>query len=220
MTEVLAIMPCMGRKEQTIRNVRRLYEHAGRVDWLLYLVSGSADGGLLVDVAREVAQISSYSPTLWTTKEPQLTYWEAMQQVTQRVDAPLVVNLANDLLPGHLWLERGVRAYRARFGDGDGLLGFNDGIHGPGLSPHFMISRGLLQRFGGWPTHYRHNFGDTELCARAQALNLYGKAPWAVLYHDHAITGASDDAVYAAGRATADADARLFERRRASGWTL
>jgi hypothetical protein len=150
-----------------------------------------------------------------------LTYWQGMSAGTLRIDRDTthIVNLANDLLPGREWLRRGAEAYERRFATGPGLMGFNDGIHGPELSPHFMISVSLLMDFGGWPVWYRHNYGDTELCTRAQEANLYGKAAWAVLYHDHFMTGASRDSVYAEGEAYHVEDRKLFEARRYSQWT-
>jgi hypothetical protein len=212
---IAAIMPCRGRPEQTARNVKRLLATAGRVEWQLWCVAGGEDAmplkGMLDDL------LPAPHNCLWHPKP--FTYWQALEVATQATDAPLLCNLANDLLPGRDWLARCLSAYRARFGDGDGLMGFNDGIHGPLLSPHFLISRGLLARYGGWPVWYQHTMGDAELCERAKADGCYGKAPWAVLYHDHPLVGASHDAVYAAGETSIDADYALFERRMARGWS-
>lgn len=214
MTEVLAIMPCRGRTAQTVANVGRLLETAGAVDWRLICY---ADGDAQVAEALR-ADGALDDRDIWESASSN-GYWHALASVTAgATEGQLLCNLANDLLPGAEWLQRGVAAYRARFGQGNGLLGFNDGIHGPAHSPHFLISRGLLERLGGWPNRYRHNYGDTELCRRAQALGCYAKAPWAVLYHDHPGTGAGDDAVYQAGRAGWGDDQRLFEARRRAGW--
>lgn len=205
-------MPCWGRAEQTVRNVRRLLATAGRVEWQLWcVVSNLHDpmlGSALNDTGARVAFL------------PEFTYWKALDYMVKQIvpDVPLLAGLANDLLPGRDWLARAASEYRCCFGQGDGLMGFNDGIHGEELSPHFLISRGLLDRFGGWPTWYSHNYGDAELCARAQELERYGKAPWAVLYHDHPITGATSDHVYAEGAATNDRDGLLFQQRRAQRW--
>jgi hypothetical protein len=209
---IAAILPCRGRVQQTVRNVRRLLATAGRVEWHLYCV---CDGDRAVFDALRGIEPERMLPVLNTE---QMGYWRALQAETDGTTEPLLVNLANDLLPGREWLARGLAAYRARFGETDGLMGFNDGIHGPEHSPHFIISRSLLDRYGGWPTHYRHNYGDTELCRRAQADGCYGKAPWAVLYHDHELTGADHDAVYAEGAATSDRDRALFDDRRRLGW--
>lgn len=98
------------------------------------------------------------------------------------------------------------------------MLGFNDGHHELMHSCHFLISRALLDRYGGWPTWYDHNYGDTEICQRAIADGVYAKAPWAVLYHDHPYFGGTDDAVYAEGRAQVERDRQLYEQRRRAGW--
>lgn len=206
--DVAAIMPCRGRAEQTGANVRRLLVTAGDVAWHLILVS---DGGDSAPVMSGTSRLISNT---------QIGYWRCLDYATATTDAPLLVNLANDLIPGRHWLARGVAAYRARFGDGDGLMGFNDGLHGPEHSSHFLISRGLLERYGGWPIWYSHNFGDTELCRRAQQDGCYGKAPWAVLFHDHLENGAPDDAIYQEGRASYERDALLFEERRRAGWPI
>lgn len=209
---VAAILPCRGRLAQTVRNVRRLLATAGYRDWRLTCIGGEDEADVLRACGQEGAHVR------YMLGHTRLTYWQALAEETALTDAPLLCNLANDLLPGQHWLRRAVEAYHATFGDGDGLLGFNDGHHPVGHSCHFLISRALLARYGGWPTWYDHNFGDTELCARAIADGCYAKAPWATLYHDHVYFGGEDDAVYAEGRALQDRDYRLFEHRRAHGW--
>lgn len=207
---IAAIMPCRGRPEQTIANVKRLLATAGKVEWDLHLVVGG-EPELAAQLRGLVEKL-----TIWPNR---LTYWEALTLITADTYTPLLCNLANDLLPGRDWLARGLAAYRARFGDGDGLMGFNDGVHGPELSPHFLISRVLLERYGGWPVRYKHAYGDTELCVRAQQDGLYGKAPWACLYHNHPFLGAENDSVYDEGMASLGEDRALFYQRRAQGWT-
>ena len=102
-------------------------------------------------------------------------------------------------------------AYQTTFGDGPGLLGFNDGHHETEHSCHFLISRTLLDDYGGWPVWYDHNYGDTELCQRAIADGLYAKAPWATLFHDHPYFGGDDDAYTPRGGQGSDQDLALFE---------
>lgn len=213
--DVAAIMPCRGRAEQTVANVRRLLATAGDVSWQLVLVC-DGDRDVYNALRRELPDV-----TVGGAQVAQ-GYWRCLDQGMrqQAPDATHLINLANDLIPGRHWLARGVAAYRARFGDGDGLMGFNDGLHGPEHSSHFLISRALLERYGGWPIWYSHNFGDTELCRRAQQDGCYGKAPWAVLFHDHLENGAADDAIYQEGRASYERDARLFEERRRAGWPV
>jgi hypothetical protein len=217
---IAAILPCRGRAEQTVRNVRRLLATAGDVEWRLYLVGSRED-------ILPINGLSDYA-SLMSVQGNRLTYWEALKLMTDEIDrtqqhlrtAPidLIANLANDLLPGQHWLARAASAYRETFGDGPGMVGFNDGHHETGHSCHFLISRSLLDRYGGWPTWYDHNFGDTELCQRAIADGLYVKAPWATLFHDHPYFGGDDDGVYAEGRAKSDHDYQLYEQRRRQGW--
>lgn len=210
---VAAIMPCRGRAEQTIRNVRRLLATAGNVDWSLVLIGTRADLEPLATLA------SLPRVTLIAFPGDRLTYWQAMQLGTQHTDAPLIANLANDLLPGQHWLQRAVAAYQQEWPAPDyGLLGFNDGHHETAHSCHFLIDRDLLTYLGGWPVWYDHAYGDTELCQKTIAWGLYAKAPWATLFHDHPYFGGDDDAVYAEGRRQVDRDYQLYETRRRAGW--
>lgn len=208
---IAAILPCRGRHEQTLTNITRLNAHSGRVHWNLVCVIDRSQDQALGDAIDRLG-----FRVVW--RDAPFTYWQAMAAATAATDQPLLANLANDLLPGRDWLSRCAAAYRARYAEGDGLMGFNDGIHGPQLSPHFLIARRLLARYGGWPTHYQHTMGDAELCERAKADGVYAKAPWAVLYHNHPLLGAAHDDVYAAGEASIDRDYALFHQRLSAGW--
>lgn len=208
---IAAIMPCRGRPEQTITNVRRLLATAGHADWKIIFVGGREEMGVL-------GKLAQYGEGWGNAEAARLTYWQALAHATERTDATHLINLANDLIPGMHWLKRAVTAYQHAFGSGDGLIGFNGDSHEAGHSCHFLISRGLLERYGGWPVWYDHNYGDTELCQRAIADRCYGKAPWAMLFHDHPYFGGQDDAVYAEGRAREARDRALFEERKRLGW--
>lgn len=216
--DVAAIMPCRGRAEQTVENVQRLLAAAGYGDWTLICVSDA-------DEVVATALNGLPAPTGWlevVKMRSQSGYWHCLQTGSERYfagDATHLINLANDLWACDDWLKIAVEEYRALFGNGPGLLGFAGDGHPPQHSCHFLISRDLLARYGGWPTHYQHNFGDTELCLRAQADGLYAKSERAWLEHCHPMLGqGQDDEVYQAGRATFQRDRALFEERRRQGW--
>ena len=209
---VAAIMPCRGRAEQTVRNVKRLLATAGYGDWRLTCIVD--DDPIVAEALRPILHPNDL--VVWGGGPS--GYWKAMRYGTARSEATHLVNLANDLLPGQHWLQRAVAAYQVTFGDGPGLLGFNDGHHETEHSCHFLISRTLLDDYGGWPVWYDHNYGDTELCQRAIADGLYAKAPWCTLFHDHVYFGGTDDEVYQEGRANAGKDRLLYEWRRDHGW--
>lgn len=209
---VAAIMPCRGRAEQTVANVRRLLTTAGDVDWQLICM-----------VDRDPAVMGALANAdlpVWRMDTEKKGYWYALQQATDywRVDFTHIASLANDLIPVGPWLRRAVDAYQSEFGDGDGLIGFNGDGHGVEHSCHFLVSQGLLSRYGGWPRWYHHSYGDNELVARATDDRLYAKAPWSILAHDHPYFGGQDDQVYAEGRAQSERDRQLYEQRRAAGW--
>lgn len=211
---VTCILPVRGRPEQTVQVAARLLETAGDVpaEWI---VSSGADDH---DICQEITiragawrQVGSFGR--------RLTYWQALALATEHSSAPILCCLANDLAPERDWLANGVKAYAARFGGLPGLMGFEGDGHPVHHSCHFLIGRALLAELGGWPVHYDHNYGDAELCLRAQALNRYGKARRAVLRHLHpALSAAQDDAVYREGRAQWHQDRATFERR-AHLWT-
>lgn len=213
MAHVAVILPCYGRHEQTLAYAARLWDVAGAVstaDWLA--VGGTDERATLLALRRQ-----GWRHVLPPTER--LTYWEALATGTGATDAPVLCAVANDVWAGELWLGAALAAYGERFADGEGLLGFAGDGHGVHHACHFLIGRRLLAALGGWPVHYRHNFGDTELCQRAQQLGRYAKARHAVLEHRHVWAGAApDDAVYAAGRAGWAEDEALFSARKARGW--
>ena len=144
--------------------VKRLLATAGDVEWSLTCIGGDSERDVLLACSSAGAKVRHILDT------SRLTHWQAMEAETRislTQSATLIVNLANDLLPGQHWLARAVAAYAQTFGDGPGMVGFNDGHHQTEHSPHFLISRSLLNRYGGWPVWYDHNYGDTELCQRA-----------------------------------------------------
>ena len=219
MLDVAVILPCKGRHEQTIRNAARLKSQAAwKAEW--WAISGPEDARLVNYLQAE----QEWKPL---TVDPAPTYWQALKLASEYIVAkraenliapPLFCAVANDLIPSPHWLKRGMDAYAARFGTEPGLMGFNGDGYGFDHSCHMLIHRDLLAQLGGWPVWYRHNYGDTELCLRAQQLDRYGKAPYAVLYHDHwRFGGGERDEVYAAGDATFDQDRVTFEQRRAEG---
>lgn len=206
---VTCILPVRGRPEQTIAVAEKLQATAGDVPAEWIAVGGAED-------AKTVRALRELGWQHWIGEEPRLTYWQALSKATKHSTAPVLCCLANDLDPAPGWLTNGLAAYAARFGTEGGLMGFAGDGHGPHHSCHFLIGRTFLAELGGWPVHYDHNFGDTELCERAQALGRYGKATRAVLNHRHAGRGlAPNDTVYAEGRARWAQDRATFEARRA-----
>lgn len=207
--KVAAILPCLGREHETLELIPRLRSSAGVKEWKLICIS-DGDHELQTKLAR------IWSPVYCTTE--QVGYWKVLKLGTQEAgDVDLIVNLANDLLPGREWLIRATLAYYNRFGIGEGVIGFNDGVHAGAHAAHMLISRALLKRWFGddyWPMAYQHNFGDTEIVARAQAEKLFAIAPFAVLYHNHPVTGHAMDDVYARSMKTWQQDQQVFEQRK------
>lgn len=211
MANVHVVMPIRGRKEQSVDAMVRLVDSSG-LPARYYAVSGMED----VEVTLAVAGKSGAKPLV--SSSPKLTYWQALNESTKSLDdSALVVNVANDVLPCKNWLLRAHEVYQAH---GDFLVGFNgDGY--VGHSCHFLISMKFIRELGGWPVWYHHNYGDTELCVRANELGRYAKAPWAILFHNHPIvSGQKSDSVYLEGNETASADERMFIARRGKRWSF
>lgn len=209
---VTAIMPCRGRVAQTLTCIEHLQATAGESFELICVVDDDPE------VADAINKLRSFARVIRLSKRG--GYWNALRVGTNASRGHQIVNLANDVLPGHRWLARARETFREKFGEGEGLVGLNDGLHGEEHSCHFLIDRSYLARLGGWPTWYDHNYGDTELCARARSEMRYAKSPWAVLYHHHwAQLGKKlFDRVYAEGGTHSDRDQRLFGLRQAAGW--
>jgi len=216
--QVVAILPCRGRKEQTLECVRRLLatdkmKHG--IQWQLVLVSGNEDADIVESIATSTNVYGIVSP------KPRLSYWEALQEATIAYDAQLYVCLANDLLPSIQWLTSAVAKLNETFSDGHGMVGFNGDGHGNNHACHFLISKTLLDQFGGWPVWYHHNFGDTEFCVRAKDLGRFVKSPFSILFHNHPwISAQKDDEVYQEGRSKFMDDDMLFVRRRQNKWNF
>lgn len=214
--QVVAILPCRGRKEQTLECVRRLLatdrmQHG--VEWRLVVVSGTDDS----DVVESVAQSTNIHGLV--AEKPRLSYWEALQYGTNEFPADYYVCLANDLLPAVQWLTSAMEKMKETFSDGVGVVGFNGDGHQANHACHLVISSKLLDEFGGWPVWYHHNYGDTEICFRAREMGRFVKAPYSILFHNHPwISAQKDDEVYQLGRSKFMDDDMLFVKRRKNKW--
>jgi len=212
---VLAILPCRGRKEITLECVKRLKYTSDGVSFKLVTVSGQEDKNIVLATEKHGA-------VPLVSEKPKLTYWEALELATSKFnDIPIIANLSNDILAGKDWLRRGLISYDQKIGrTNHGLIGFNGDSHGFDNSCHFLIHRNLLNKYGGWPTWYKHNFGDAELCTRAIEDKVYYKDPWALLFHNHAYFYGQerDDAIYKEGREYEQDDEKLFNERKAARW--
>jgi len=216
MLEIVAILPCRGRKEQTLDCVQRLIATSGiphNTYWKLVLISGKEDE----DIVTSVSGVTNVYGIVET--EPVLTYWQALQRASQDFPATHYIMLANDLIPAVNWLTNAIHKLTNTFSDLNGIIGFNGDGHGESHSCHFMISSSLLNDFGGWPVWYHHNYGDTEMCLRANQKGRFVKAPYAILFHNHPwISAHTDDDIYAEGRKRFREDEALFMHRKANGW--
>jgi hypothetical protein len=214
MHRVSVILPLRGRVQRTTALLPRLWATAGYGNWELLLVADDD-----AEVANAVQRLLPRPGVTLIEQCPRGGYWRACQLAMQRASGTLLIALANDLLPCRDWLLTGVQAYTRRFGDGEGLLGANDGIHKGSHAAHFLIHRRMLERYGGWPVWYEHGYGDTELCQRAQAEQKFAIAPFFVLFHDHPIIGGQWDQVYSEGSAASDsADRARYDARARAGW--
>lgn len=213
---IVAILPCRGRKEQTLECVRRLLLTAGAPHndfWKLVLVGGSEDADVVESIASETGVYGLVEA------EERLTYWTALSRATEEYRGTHYICLANDLLPVVNWLQNAVKKMGYSFPDANCVIGFNGDGHDESHSCHFMISKQMLDLLGGWPVWYSHNYGDTEICVRAREMGRYAKAPYAILFHNHPwISAQKDDSVYEQGRANYQVDSKLFHERRNAKW--
>lgn len=205
---LLAIMPCLGRHQITVEAVVRMKATAGTQNFgMVCVVQDDIDLALLLE---------PHCTVLYSKEK--LTYWQALQRASIRWPADLFVNLANDLLPGTMWLQRALGDYLREFHNRGrhGVVGFNDGFTDGSRAAHFIISKTLLQTWFGnslWPVMYNHNFGDTEIVNRAKRMGQFVFSSTAVLYHNHPVNGAPFDDVYKIGMSKWNSDQAVYNSR-------
>lgn len=209
------LLPAKGRPAQTAALIPRLAETAGRVRWeLIVIVDADPEVTKALQPLRHLCKLISLPE--------RVGYWKALAAGTAHARGRLLGNIANDVLPGLAWLARAVRRYDAAFPAQDGVLGWNDGLIFEGHTGHLLLSRALAERWygpAGWPVWYDHLRGDVEICRRAIDAERYVVALDAVLYHNHPVVGQELDGVYRFSHTHQGADAALYARREASGWT-
>ena len=147
------------------------------------------------------------------------TFWEKLNyglELPETQDCDYIVWVGNDHLAGYKWLVTMMVPESLH-----GVVAANDGYQAGALPTCGMIGRKLLDQWygGSFPKCYKHNFGDTEISARARAEGRYFYAFNAVLFHMHPIHGfATNDAVYGKAQEWWGEDQRTFLLRQANGW--
>lgn len=217
MDNIAVIMPIYNRVDQAISAFARLRATAG-VACRFIAVGGSGQTDNLKQIVRAERDVIA----LTSSTRYRLTYWEALQYATAKLPTilpgtALMASVASDVLPAMHWLQRAVQWHQEHRND-DYIVGFNGDGWPEHHACHFLLSVSRLHSLGGWPVWYDHNYGDTELCIRANELGRFYKHPWAILYHDHPVHGGVSDDVYAIGNHSISRDAQLFQQRRNQRW--
>jgi len=205
---VSVLIPCFGRYHQILDLAPRLEMTAGSAYTLVCIVDGdpghpNVPGATMVRLSQRGG------------------YWTALRAGAHAVPADAYAYLANDLLPGVNWLRHAVAMHTGTFPDGDGAVGFWDGVWHGAHASHMLISHSTLTRWYGadlWPICYDHCAGDNELWDRAHEEQRLAVCPSAVLFHNHWRTGMQRDDIYALGRRHQGRDAALWNERKAQGW--
>ncbi len=205
-------MPVRGRHQETLALLPRLASCAGVPYRLTVMVDADPElyGLLRAHLGERV-----------TMNERRQGYWGCLRQGAQRTAGDMIVTLANDLLPGSQWLQRALEAHARTFSGGEGLIGFNDGIHFGEHAAHFLVSRSLLRRWYGedyFPVCYDHTYGDSEMCLRAEQEGKFAVANFALLFHNHPYNGRPSDEIYAEGQAKTEFDKRRYYHRWQNHW--
>lgn len=216
-------MPIKGieRLDATLELIPRLFATTGNV--------GNVNFDLVV-VADEDERLAdavgskNFDGVTLLRNETRLGYWKSLAKGAKETDAPLLINLANDLIPGREWLARGLKTHQAASEhlQRDAIVGFNDGVHPGNHAGHLLIPRAILERWYGndlFPIMYDHLHADVEIVVRAMEEGRFVYSTFAVLFHNHAVNGKPFDPVYKLGHAKEQEDYRLYKQRRANGWT-
>lgn len=222
-------MPIKGieRLDATLELIPRLFAttgNVGNVDFDLVIISDE-DTKLHNAVVHLVKRDESLSKKVQIVQnDSRQGYWKCLAMGARHTDAPLLINLANDLIPGREWLLRGLKTHRAASEhlQRDAVVGFNDGVHPGNHAGHLMIPRSILERWYGndlFPIMYDHLHADVEMVVRAMEEGRFVYSTFAVLFHNHHVNGKPFDPVYKLGHAKEQEDYRLYQKRRANGWT-
>lgn len=203
-----AVLPCHKRLDMTVELIPRLIQTAGMKVQIIAVAGAES-----ADVVRATASAGAFG---MIAKSERLTYWQAMDLATRELpDSAIVANLANDILPVWRWYDH---AYQSIIATDKKVIGFNGDGHDATHACHFMTSMEYIRSLGGWPTWYRHNFGDTEICQRALEQGVFYKNPWAILYHNHPVMGRAIDTAHN-DIPPSHPDHSTFEYRRNNKWT-
>lgn len=219
---VTGLMPIkgIGRKAETLELIPRLFATAGNLGRATFDLVVIADEDELLAAA--VTELNHKGVTV-LRNEKRRGYWNSLAYGATVTDAPLLINLANDLIPGREWLARSLRTFtkaQQTFGR-DPVIGFNDGVHPGNHAGHCLFPRNVLERWYGaslFPTMYDHLHADVELVVRAMEEGRFAYSYFAILFHNHHVNGKPFDPVYQLGHARQHDDYRIFQERRANGW--
>lgn len=219
---VTGLMPIkgIGRKQETLDLIPRLFHAAGR------LQGDTFDLVVIADEDEELADavVGLNMPRVHLIRnQVRKGYWASLTIGAKATDAPLLVNLANDILPAREWLSRGLKVYeRAKRELGkEPIIGFNDGVHPATHAGHCLFPRVVLENWYGanlFPDAYDHLYADTEIVMRAMQEKRWAYSIFAQLFHNHIVNGKPHDPVYALGHAKETQDHATFQRRMANGW--
>lgn len=210
----------MARAKETLELIPRLFATAGNLN------GNTFDLIVLADEDEELAQLVEshrFGKTQLIRNETRLGYWKSLSKGAQQTDAGLLVTLANDLIPGVNWLQRGLSCYAKASNDfgKPALVGFCDGVHLGNHAGHILAPRSLLQTWYGnalFPVMYDHLHADVEMVMRAIEEKRWAYSIYAWLFHNHHVNGKPFDPVYQLGHARQHDDYRIFQERRANGW--
>lgn len=217
---VTGLMPVKGRLEQTMELIPRLFATVGNLGNARFdLVVIADDDKPIFDAVKA----ANFPNVTLVSNVPRKGYWNSLAEGAKHTDAPMLINLANDLIPGREWLSRGLKCYQKASSElgRSVMVGFNDGVHPGNHAGHIMVPRKMLEGWYGdtlFPTMYDHLHADVELVLRAMEQGAFVYSIYAWLFHNHIVNGKPFDPVYSLGHARQHEDYQTFQRRHANGW--
>lgn len=217
---ISVLLPTLHRPQMAAAAVQSLYETIGEhaVELVVAVDDEPADGP--TEQAIEAVLLPDAS-VVWSRSGSPQGCSAAWNRALRRSTGDPVVFAADDLCFQQGWLDAAL-AELARFEDGWGLVGFNDGHWGAELSTHYLLSRRfIIEVLGGviaWEG-YKHSFNDLETCERAKAAGRYAWCGDARVYHAHWLFGDREkDETDLRRLPEHPADEQLFRERQAAGF--
>ena len=149
---------------------------------------------------------------------------EAVNAGFDDLEYDIILLASDDMIPEVVGYDKIIRDYmNCHFPDGDGILHFNDGHHGEGLSTLSILGKKYYDRFGYiYHPEYKSLWCDVEYTRVAEKLEKKFYTNRIIIRHMHPFLHAhiSSDDLYAVNQTFHHSDEAIFRKREKNNFDL